>query len=512
MCKNSSLSTFHYSFLTLCLRVALVLTLVGLSLRTQAAPLVLKDDFRSPRNKDRPFRKSTRLIVLHTTEAHAKSSLNKLCERGEAHYCVTEKGEAYRIVDRDREAFHAGRSMWNGKEDCDEFSVGIEVVGYHNQAMPLKQIDALKELVDRLKKIYNIKDAQVVCHSHVAYGPPNVWHKQKHRGRKRCGMLFAMPSVRARLGLAARPAYDPDTRAGRLIQADPELENVLYGNVDTMALVYGRSRPQVAARPTAVASKPAVKSKAATSAKTPSKTTAKTSPKPTQKAAPKVVPRQVVKTIPKVPEKPVAPPPRPVVKAAPRPVVRPPLVTVEVRPGPVTVQERQEKPLPKENESPQNNAVAEEGRDWLTVLGLKGGYFKKKAKLVVPKDDPPRDGAEQSVTPKEEVPEVVEESAENVEETSEDDVTAEDSPVLPLPKDLHVAKMGDDVKNLAALAKLPGYTRGGPVNGELTPFKIAGAAWKSPTTYYYSPRGDIVTGDKVDEKSIEAGTFIFFKK
>ena len=72
--------------------------------------------------------------------------------------------------------------------------------------------------------------------------------------------------------------------------------------------------------------------------------------------------------------------------------------------------------------------------------------------------------------------------------------------------------MGDDVKDLEALAKLPGYTRGGPVSAELSPYKIAGAAWKSPTTYYYSPRGRITTGDKVDEKSIEAGTFLFFKK
>ena len=50
-----------------------------------ADALVLKDDYRSPRNPERRVRKATTLIVLHTTEAHAKSSLNKLSERGEAH-------------------------------------------------------------------------------------------------------------------------------------------------------------------------------------------------------------------------------------------------------------------------------------------------------------------------------------------------------------------------------------------------------------------------------------------
>ena len=43
--------------------------------------------YRSPRNPERKIRRSTELIVLHTTEAPARSSLNKLSDRGEAHYC-----------------------------------------------------------------------------------------------------------------------------------------------------------------------------------------------------------------------------------------------------------------------------------------------------------------------------------------------------------------------------------------------------------------------------------------
>ena len=178
MSSHFPFSIFRFPFALLC-------SLVLLTLQSLAAPLVLKDDYRSPRNKERPLRKATRLIVLHTTEAHARSSLNKLSERGEAHYCVTEKGEVYRIIDRDREAFHAGRSMWNAKEECDEYSIGIEVVGHHDQSMPLPQLEALRLLLERLKKLYSIPDAQVVCHSHVAYGAPNTWLKQKHRGRNR---------------------------------------------------------------------------------------------------------------------------------------------------------------------------------------------------------------------------------------------------------------------------------------------------------------------------------------
>ena len=196
--------------------------------------------YRSALNSDRPVRKSTELIVLHTTEAPAKSSLRHTSERGLCHYCVVEDGTVYQIVDRHRVAFHAGCSMWNGKEEVDEFSVGIECVGYHNKAMPKKQLDAIRALVEELQKIYGIPDDRVVTHSQVAYGSPNKWHKCKHRGRKRCGMLFAMPSVRSYLKLKTRPLFDPDVRAKRLVVKDAYLNKMLYTSADTMVASYGK--------------------------------------------------------------------------------------------------------------------------------------------------------------------------------------------------------------------------------------------------------------------------------
>ena len=196
--------------------------------------------YRSALNPDRPVRKSTELIVLHTTEAPAKSSLRHTSERGLCHYCVVEDGTVYQIVDRHRVAFHAGCSMWNGKEEVDEFSVGIECVGYHDKAMPKKQLDAIRTLVEELQKIYGIPDDRVVTHSQVAYGSPNKWHKCKHRGRKRCGMLFAMPSVRSYLKLKTRPLFDPDVRAKRLVVKDAYLNKMLYTSADTMVASYGK--------------------------------------------------------------------------------------------------------------------------------------------------------------------------------------------------------------------------------------------------------------------------------
>ena len=212
----------------------------------QAAALDISNRYRSPRSAERKIRPSTDFIILHTTEAPARSSLNKVSERGECHYCVTEEGTVYRIVDRDREAFHAGRSMWNARTDIDKYSIGIECVGYHDKQMPMIQLYAIRDLVKELQKLYHLSDDKVMTHSMVAYGEPNKWQKHKHRGRKRCGMLFAMPSVRRILDLKSKVASDPDTKAKRLAIGDPYLQKVLYGNVDTMRAAYAN----VSVRPT----------------------------------------------------------------------------------------------------------------------------------------------------------------------------------------------------------------------------------------------------------------------
>lgn len=220
--------------------------------------LDISNRYRSPRNPERRVRKSTTLIILHTTEAPERSSLNKLSERGEAHYCVTPAGRIFAIVDRDREAYHAGRSMWNGKEDVDKFSVGIECVGYHDKPMGIVQLKAIAALVKELKRMYRLDDNAVICHSHVAYGAPNKWQKRRHRGRKRCGMLFAMPTVRRILDLSSKPRVDPDTRAGRLTVGDKYLRGVLYGSVDTMVAHYpARRAPSPSSRTPVKGSSPA---------------------------------------------------------------------------------------------------------------------------------------------------------------------------------------------------------------------------------------------------------------
>ena len=182
----------------------------------------------SRRNHERPNRRHTRYIILHTTEGAEKGALEKLSRDGEAHYLIGKDGTVYRIVNRRKVAAHTGLAMWEGRTNLDEYALSIEVAGYHDDLPTPAQIKALRRLLRELQSIYKIPDNRVLTHSMVAYGTPNRWHRHAHRGRKRCAMHLASPEVRRQLGLKARPRKDPDVSSGRLIVADKKLHSTLY--------------------------------------------------------------------------------------------------------------------------------------------------------------------------------------------------------------------------------------------------------------------------------------------
>ncbi|MBI4162822.1 MAG: N-acetylmuramoyl-L-alanine amidase [Candidatus Aenigmarchaeota archaeon] len=186
-------------------------------------------DSVSPKRRKRSNRKDTKFIVLHTTEANGSSSLNNLTRDGKASYMIDTNGKVYKIMNPDQISIGCGRSMWDGRRNLDNWAINIEVVGRHNTRPTASQYSSLRDLVQDLQKTYDISDRNVMPHSQVAYGRPNKWHRRSHRGRKRCGMLFATDSVRERLGLSSKQRDDPDVEEGRLMVADPYLRQVIYG-------------------------------------------------------------------------------------------------------------------------------------------------------------------------------------------------------------------------------------------------------------------------------------------
>ena len=188
----------------------------------------------SPRFKKKR-RKSTRYIILHTSELGLEATLRvvsggkrrkngRKTPGGHANYVVARNGRIFRILDKQYRADHAGLSMWEGRRDISSHSIGIEIVGYHDAPLTRKQYTSVRQLVKVLLKVYRLPHRAVLTHSQVAYGRPNPWFRRNHRGRKRC----AQNVDRTRLGLGPGYTYDPDVRAGRL-QADPKLAAIFYG-------------------------------------------------------------------------------------------------------------------------------------------------------------------------------------------------------------------------------------------------------------------------------------------
>ena len=181
------------------------------------------------------LRKKTDYIVVHTSEGGLNSALKviskgkvvngrRLTPGGHAHYVIARNGKTYRTLDKKYVADHAGTSIWDGVSDISKVSVGIELVGYHYAEITREQYRSLELLLDLLQKIYDLEDRQVLTHSQVAYGEPNRWIREDHRGRKRCAKNFD----RSKAGLGATWAFDPDVRSGRLA-ADAELAGIYYG-------------------------------------------------------------------------------------------------------------------------------------------------------------------------------------------------------------------------------------------------------------------------------------------
>jgi N-acetylmuramoyl-L-alanine amidase len=187
---------------------------------------------------------ATTYIIVHTSELGLQSTLRVVSQGkwvhdgrrctagGHTHYVIARNGRTYRILDKQWVADHAGRSMWDGKTDLSQISIGIELVGYHYAPLSEAQYRSVGKLIDILQGVYDLDDRAVLTHSQIAYGLPNRWFKKNHRGRKRCAKNF----IRAKAGLGPTWRYDPDVRAGRLT-ADADLANVFYNRQTLVAEV-----------------------------------------------------------------------------------------------------------------------------------------------------------------------------------------------------------------------------------------------------------------------------------
>jgi AmpD protein len=91
--------------------------------------------------------------------------------RVSAHLFIRRDGEPVQFVSLNDRAWHAGKSVWQGREACNDYSIGIECEGADEVPYETAQYATLRMLLPVLLDAYPaIKPDRIVGHSDVAPG------------------------------------------------------------------------------------------------------------------------------------------------------------------------------------------------------------------------------------------------------------------------------------------------------------------------------------------------------
>lgn len=85
-----------------------------------------------------------------------------------AHFFIRRDGSLIQFVPVNARAWHAGVSSWQGRERCNDFSVGIELEGDDATPFEAAQYETLQRLLAAITDALPIK--AVTAHSHIAPG------------------------------------------------------------------------------------------------------------------------------------------------------------------------------------------------------------------------------------------------------------------------------------------------------------------------------------------------------
>ena len=106
---------------------------------------------------------------LDTTKNKSFSSLEGL--RVSSHAFIKRNGEIIQFVPFNMRAWHAGVSKHKDRENCNDFSIGIELEGTSNSAFEDEQYNKLKEIIKLMKTCYpKIVEENIIGHNKVAPG------------------------------------------------------------------------------------------------------------------------------------------------------------------------------------------------------------------------------------------------------------------------------------------------------------------------------------------------------
>jgi N-acetyl-anhydromuramoyl-L-alanine amidase len=96
----------------------------------------------------------------------------EVCElRVSSHLLIRRDGSVLQYVPFDRKAWHAGRSSFQGRDECNEYSIGIELEGSDFTPFTDYQYERLQQVTGLLLDRYPaITPERITGHSHIAPG------------------------------------------------------------------------------------------------------------------------------------------------------------------------------------------------------------------------------------------------------------------------------------------------------------------------------------------------------
>ena len=87
-----------------------------------------------------------------------------------SHFLITRKGALIQFVPTHKRAWHAGISTYKGKENCNDFSIGIELEGCDDEEFEKEQYHSLSRLINFLSIDLKINKQNIVGHADIAPG------------------------------------------------------------------------------------------------------------------------------------------------------------------------------------------------------------------------------------------------------------------------------------------------------------------------------------------------------
>ena len=120
-----------------------------------------------------PFNLTQIMDLLSKPIEYTADDGQRTSVRVSAHYLITRQGEIHKLVDEQNVAWHAGISSLRGRHidnSCNEFSIGIELMGGRNFPYTDEEYRALIELIRDIRSRYNIVRENIVGHDFIAPG------------------------------------------------------------------------------------------------------------------------------------------------------------------------------------------------------------------------------------------------------------------------------------------------------------------------------------------------------